>query len=182
MRTSELILAVISANRGQIEGKTTIQKLTYFSNLQVPVTDTIVFRPHFYGPYSAQADFQLDKLVLLGFLDQFTRTTINDRIIYNFRLTNQGERIVKSLKKKYSREFERIGSIVSICKKSAGLNPSTLSYAAKVHHILSKLNRPITDSEVMREGSRIGWKIDSEGVKKGSVLLVALKLAKRTEA
>ncbi len=182
MRTSELILAIISANGNHIEGKTTIQKLAYFSALVVPVTDTLVFRPHFYGPYSAQVDSQLDKSTVLGFLDQSTRTTINERIIYGFRLTDQGEQIATLLHRRHGDEIEKVRAVVSTCRKFAGLNPLTLSYAAKVHHILRRTNRPITDSEVVREASNIGWEIDPDGVRKGAELLVALRLAKRSKA
>ena len=127
MRRSELILSIIKANGGEIQGKTTMQKLSYFCSLKPIVTDLLVFRPHYYGPYSAQVDFELDKLTMLGFLSETSRATINSRIIHDFSLRSEGVKISESVARQYADEYERIRAIVSTCKDQVGLNSTTLS-------------------------------------------------------
>lgn len=166
----------MSANAGQIDGKTTMQKIVYFVRPKITLSDNPVFRPHFYGPYSSQVDFQLDKLVALGFLQQSARPTINDRLMYSYRLTKLGKSVLESLTGKYSKEFESIRSIVRTCKRYSGLNPTTLSYAAKVHHILSTTKGIVNEGEVASAAKNIGWKIDPEGIRRGAKLLAGLGL------
>ncbi len=186
MRPSDLVLAILEANDGGMEGKTTIQKVAYFSLQRISLVSNIEFLPHFYGPYSAQVDFELDKLVALGFIVQSTRTTINDRVMYRYVLSPQGWKIVKELKVKNLKEFHEIKTIVKACKEVAGLNPSTLSYAAKVHFILTKTRRrrqrPLTQDEVIKEAKKIGWQMGQKNVREGAKLLVELTSAKGAAA
>ncbi len=179
LRTSELILLTVAANGGKIDGKTTIQKLTYFSKLKVPLKDNPVFRPHFYGPYSANVDFELDKLVALGFLEQSARPTINQRLMYSYKLTKSGKSIVRTLVSVYREQFDTISSIVGTCRKSSGLNPTSLSYAAKVHYISKGAMRPLSLSEVVEEARDNGWEIDERGIRRGLRILSGLKLVKQ---
>ncbi len=186
MRLSDLILAIIESNDGSLEGKTTIQKIAYFSTKRKALTVSADFLPHFYGPYSAQVDFELDKLVGLGFVSQSTRTTINDRVMYRFNLTDQGWKIAKDIHAKNLKEFHEINTIVKACREVAGLNPSTLSYAAKVHFILTKTRRrrmrSLTSAEVIDEAKKIGWKMSQREVRAGAKLLVELTSGKGVEA
>jgi uncharacterized protein YwgA len=178
LRTSELILSIIAANGGYIEGKTVIQKIGYFCELRMSIRDNPVFLPHFYGPYSAQLDFELDKLVALGFLEQSTRTTINDRTLYGYRLTKQGKEVLHSISSRSAPEMTEIANVVKTCKKYAGLNPLTLSYAAKVHLIASEAKHPgVTENDIIMKAKDIGWKMNEKSVRSGARLLTVLKLA-----
>ena len=179
LRTSELILLIISANGGKIDGKTTIQKLTYFTKLKVPLKDSPVFRPHYYGPYSANVDFELDKLVALGFLEQSTRPTINQRMMYSYKLTRSGKSILTTLVAKYGEQFDTISSIVGTCRKYSGLNPTSLSYAAKVHYISKSAVQPMSPLELVDEARDNGWEIDERGIQRGLRILSGLKLVKQ---
>ncbi|MGI0080086.1 MAG: hypothetical protein ACRECH_10725 [Nitrososphaerales archaeon] len=177
MRTSELILAIVAANGGYIEGKTVVQKIGYFCELRMSVRDNPVFLPHFYGPYSAQVDFELDKLVALGFLEQSTRTTINDRTIYGYKLTKQGKQVLQSISSSSGSEIAEVTNVVKTCKKYAGLNPLTLSYAAKVHLIAAEAKHPVTENDIIIKAKDIGWKMNEKSVMSGARLLTVLKLA-----
>jgi uncharacterized protein YwgA len=176
LRTSELILLIVAANGGRIDAKTTIQKLTYFTKLKVPLKDNPVFRPHYYGPYSANVDFELDKLVALGFLQQSTRPTINQRMMYSYKLTKSGRSIVTNLVAKYKDQFDLVSSIVSTCRKYSGLNPTSLSYAAKVHYIAKNAVQPMTSAEIANGAGDNGWEIDERGIHRGLRILSGLKL------
>ena len=179
LRTSELILSLISANDG-LEGKTTIQKLVYFAEqLRIPLRNPPVFRAHFYGPYSAEVDFQLDKLAGLGFLHTATRNTINDHQMYTFSPTDSGREILRSIKLEHPEELEKVISLVRTIKNSSGLNPYTLSYAAKVHHIATRAGHPVTNEEVRSRARDIGWKMNDADIEKGVRLLAELGLIKR---
>jgi uncharacterized protein YwgA len=177
LRTSELILVIVAANGGYIEGKTVIQKIGYFCELRMSLRDNPVFLPHFYGPYSAQVDFELDKLVALGFLEQSTRTTINDRTIYGYKLTKQGKRVLQSISSHSSSEIAEVANVVKTCRKYAGLNPLTLSYAAKVHLIAAEAKHPVNENEIIEKAKDIGWKMTEKSVRSGARLLTVLKLA-----
>ncbi len=170
---------MVAANGGKIDGKTTIQKLTYFSKPKIPLKDNPVFRPHYYGPYSADVDFELDKLVALRFLEQSARPTINQRMMYSYKLTKSGKSIVKTLVNGYPEQFDTISSIVGTCRKSAGLNPTTLSYAAKVHYISKSAMHPLSFNEVVEEARDNGWEIDERGIQRGLRVLSGLKLVKQ---
>jgi uncharacterized protein len=180
LRTSELILLIVEANGGRIDGKTTIQKLTYFSKLKLPLKDSPAFRPHYYGPYSATVDFELDKLVALGFLEQSMRPTINRRMMYCYKLTRSGKSIVQALVRRYHQQFDTISSIVAVSKKSSGLNPTSLSYAAKVHYILKNAAKPMSSDEVADQAKDKGWEIDDRGIQRGLKILSGLKLDKQS--
>ncbi|MGI0080530.1 MAG: hypothetical protein ACRECH_13015 [Nitrososphaerales archaeon] len=170
---------MIAANGGKIDGKTTIQKLTYFSKLKVPLKEDPVFRPHYYGPYSANVDFELDKLVALGFLEQSSRPTINQRIMYSYKLTRSGKSILSGLVGRYPEQFDTISSIVATCRKYSGLNPTSLSYAAKVHYVSKSAIQPMSSNEVAEEARDNGWEIDERGIQRGLRILSGLKLVKQ---
>ncbi len=171
---------MVAANHGQLDGKTTVQKLVYFSEwLNIPLKESPTFLPHFFGPYSAEVDFQLDKLAAYGFLEATTRATINDRLMYSYQLTPQGKQVLHSIQKQFPKELDAVKTLIETAKEASGLNPSTLSYAAKVHHILSKLNRPATIEELRKRARDKGWRVDEKDIVKGAKLLSVLsKIAK----
>lgn len=163
------------ANNGGINGRTTIQKLTYFTQLQVPFSEKIPFRPHYYGPYSAELDHLLYQLVGLRFLNSEAVSTSRNRIMYSYSLTKDGRSIVQELLQK--KKADKLLSVVSTCRSVTNLNPDALSYAAKAHYILSQKKRSYSTSEVKTEGKKFGWRLNDTEVKQGVRVLLDLGLA-----
>ena len=177
MNPEDAVLLLIHANRGRVDGRTTIQKLAYFTQLLVPLSRKLQFRPHFYGPYSAELAGLLNSLVGIRFLGIEAVRTIRQRVMYSYSLTPDGEDFVH----KFAQQ-EQAGKIVEVletCQNETGLNPDVLSFAAKADYILRQKRKSYTSPQVIAEGKKLGWNLTDQQVRDGVKLLQALKLAKK---
>ncbi|TSA42730.1 hypothetical protein D4R54_02140, partial [archaeon] len=86
MNPEDAVLLLVQANGGRVDGRTTIQKLTYFTQLLVPLSREFKFRPHFYGPYSAELAGSLDSLVAIRFMEIEAMRTGYGRLMYSYSL------------------------------------------------------------------------------------------------
>jgi hypothetical protein len=174
---SELLIALLDAEQEPIDGRTTIQKLAYFAS--VKTGSDVGFHPHYYGPYSPQVATQLEDLVGSDFIVEIGRHTIRDRIMYSYCLTEDGKIVARNVMKKYPEEYSTVKQITSKCRKIAHNNISILSWAAKVHYILSQTNKPMTYNEAVELGRRYGWKPPATEMESAIDLLLSLGLIKK---
>ena len=175
------MLLLFCFNNGRIDGRTVVQKLMYFAQLLVPMSKKLHFGPHYYGPYSAELAAMLDNLVALRFLRTEIRRTAREREMYSYFLTDDGRAIASKIADK-KKDSKRIRAVVEKCKSLSGLNPDTLSFAAKANHILSQKKQTYTRSQVIAEGKSFGWRLTPGQVNSGVNVLLDLGLAKRKKS
>lgn len=179
MEQNELLIAMLHAEPiGQIDGRTTIQKLTYFCSVKTGID--IGFDPHYYGPYSPLVASSLENLVGFDFIVEKGRRTIRDRTMYSYFLTEDGVKLAKKIEKKHPGEHQVIKNVVNRCYHIVHNNIYVLSWAAKVHYILNQTQKPMTYDEAISTGKLFGWKLSDEESKSGLKLLLALGLLKKT--
>ena len=76
--------------------------------------------------------------------------------------------------------IDKIEDIVNTCNEYCGLDPNPLSFAAKVHFMMNspKSKKTMTNNELMKLGSSLGWKLSKSDIKDGAELLNQLNLVK----
>ena len=178
MEATELILSVLGNSPEPIDGRTAIQKISYFSSLRVGVD--MGYRPHFYGPYSPVLASLLENLVGLGFVEEKPRLTLRGRTMYSYSLTDDGYKLLDEIRKREPSEFAAVRRVVDRSKKIAGNSINVLSWAAKANFLLSQKGQEISYEEVKEAGKRFGWKLSDEEIGSGVKLLAGLGLARKS--
>ena len=156
----EAILLTVRAAKGHISGRTAIQKLVYFESVKNIISTE--YRPHYYGPYSADVASTVQNLVALKFLVEEEvgyADQKNHWKVYRYVLTVEGKKAAEMLIKKNRGEYKEIEGIVKTCKRVVNLEPNTLSWAAKAYYIISKGGRAMTCEEIKADAEGFGWKI-----------------------
>lgn len=179
MEQNELLIAILHAEPiEEIDGRTTIQKLAYFSSVKTGID--IGYGPHYYGPYSPLVASHLENLAAFDFIVEKGRRTIRDRTMYSYSLTKDGEKLAKKIKKRYPDEYRIIKNVVNRCYYIVHNNLSVLSWATKVHYILHQTKKPMTNEEAISTGRLFGWKLSEREIESGAKLLLELRLIKKT--
>ena len=182
MNSHDVILSIIAIaeevsnknkNRDEIVGRTSIQKITYFTQQVCKELKLPEFKPHFYGPYSAEIGMSLADLVSSAFVDE-------ERILgrrydaYKYRLTDGGKFITNIVKEKNEVFYENIKSLVTKCNDMCLLKSKPLSYAAKLKYILNESEKKISTEELKKRGEELGWELSTEDTKRALDLLKEL--------
>lgn len=179
MDSSTVMLLMIDAAGGSVEGRTTLQKWFYFASVKTKLD--FGFIPHFYGPYSEVVTRTLNDLIASDFLHETGRVTRYDRIIYTYTLTEDGRKISADLKKSHKELYQSLKEIVETCTNVVGNNINILSWAAKVYYLLHSKGKQITYGEIKNIGKNLGWQLSKEEIDSAVKLLSALKLAKKED-
>jgi len=177
MNESALIIMVIDAAGGFLEGKTTLQKWLYFFSAKT--NTNLGYIPHFYGPYSKIISRKLDDLITSDFLFESSRITQHGRTIFIYALTEDGKNIASDLKREHKGTYQVLKEIVDICNNTVGNNVNILSWAAKVYYLLREKGKEITYEEIKKIGKSLGWELSEKEIDSGVKLLSALNLAKK---
>ena len=177
----EAVMLVLNAADGKISGRTTIQKIVYFGTVQNLVK--AIYRPHYYGPYSAEVADALQTVTSCHFVDEAMDTSDMKKGTdsfewrrYTYSVNEEGNKVIDFLKTNSPKEIEGIRSLVSTCKSTANLDPNILSWAAKVNYILNQEKRSMTDAEIINVADTLNWKLSGPRVEKGVRLLKNLNL------
>lgn len=133
MYAHDMIATMIDAAGGQIEGRTVIQKLSYFATVTVPNIEKVSYRHYFYGPFSVEVAAALDDMTAFLYLDEVNRSALYDS--YKYILTESGQKYAGTVPKMHPNESNKIRDIVDSCKNICQLQGKPLSLAAKVHYI-----------------------------------------------
>lgn len=177
MEIPELIIAILSLEPDGIDGRTTIQKLGYFASVKVKMDAG--YGPDFYGPFSPLVAAHMENLVGLDFVVERGRRTVRDRIMYSYYLTDDGKELTKKIKEEHPEEYSTIANVVRKCGRIVHYNFHVLSWASKVHFILSQTGKTMTYKEAVGVGRLFGWKLDEREVESAVRLLLALGLVKK---
>lgn len=178
MRLTDLILIVIDHNKGKFIGRTLLQKAIFFINELAD--QNISFRPHYYGPYSSEVAVALENLVGIGFLNETGERFSGGWNVwgevkrYTFELTGEGKEIVQTIKK--TNEYKDIKkTLKKLGEFAESKDYDKLSKAAKIYHIVKSKGK-ITEANIKKEASRLGWFLKHEEIDEMSSLLEKLNL------
>ena len=170
-----VLMALLSAN-GEIRGRTTLQKLTYFEGIKTKINTG--HKPHFYGPYSRTIADSLALLVSIGVVEEDFNSIGDQRAAYTYRLTEVGRKIAKSLAKRFGDIYPVFVETTNKSNAESNLNPRVMAVASKIHYTAIKSNKSkMTFSEIKEEATKLGWKLQSDEIGAGAKLLVSLGLA-----
>lgn len=176
LEVSEFILALIGSKPNGIDGRTTVQKLGYFASIMLG--KDFGYGPDFYGPFSSDVAANLQNLVETDFVTEKGAVTANYRKMYSYVLNSEAKSLANSIKKKHPKEFRKIQNVVKKCDEIVSCDYNVLSWAAKVHFVLQKSEKPMTYEEAIVASRSFGWKLNTSEVEAGVKLLQKLKLIK----
>lgn len=171
----DLVLAIIDASGGKVEGRTVLQKLGYFASLKAGLEE-IRYKDYFYGPFS--------KEVAIGIEDTRAALLVNETVrsspieSYTYTLTDDGREIVKYVKRECPEECAIINKIVTVCKERRVMSAHPLACAAKAHYILAQAGDESdrTPAGIERMARGFGWNLKEADIKRGVALLESLNL------
>jgi uncharacterized protein YwgA len=176
MDIPELLVAILSINAEGIGGRTAIQKLGYFCSVRL--NEEFGYGPDFYGPYSSLVAAHIQDLVGMDFIGEKARRTLHGRVMYSYYLTEDGEELARDIQEKNPKIYSAIKEVVETCSEVVNNNIYVLSWAAKVHFILSQTETPISYKEAIQIGQEFGWELNSNKIESAARLLQALNLIK----
>jgi hypothetical protein len=163
-----------------ISGRTLLQKRAFFVALLSGVDPGLEFDAHYYGPYSSTVDNTVTQLKNMGFVKE----EVNDFGVisggfemrrYDYRLTEQGEQIARSLEALPA--YQRVVDGVRAIREAGDPNYVELSIAAKAYFIISHQKRPMSVPEITKEAERYNWTIGEQPVLKAVNFLRSVRLA-----
>jgi uncharacterized protein len=181
---SDFVLMTLQAFGGCTEGKTLLQKRVYFVGVLTEDLDSLGYRPHFYGPYSAEVANAVGSLRALGFVREI-ETERADRAgfgnaRYDFSLTRDGEEIATpEPNDEAAIELRsRIQAAADRIKAAGDPNYVALSIAAKTHLLLHKSGGNATTDRIADLAKQFNWQITEEQVAEAASFLEKLKLVR----
>lgn len=163
-----LILLAIESFGDQIRGKTLLQKRLYF--LGVILNEDLGFRAHYYGPYSETINDSLQALKTSGLVEE---SQIHygaydskgfEQMQYNFQLTPDGKAAIQSIESRERPQSDRVRMAAKAISDAGVEDYIGLSIAAKVHYVLKRASKPLTNSEILDEARKLNWKFDETKV------------------
>lgn len=168
MNARDVVLLVLHAFGDSMQGKTLLQKRSYFVALLCGWEKTMGFDAHYYGPYSAEIDNALGQLKALGFVDEsrsrfgFAGDGGFEVSRYDYTLTSDGRRIASLRKRKDAVAWRAVREAVRKIKDAGDPNYVELSIAAKAYYLLDQKGAPATAEALIRLAEGFGWQITRE--------------------
>ena len=160
LSTAEFLLVLLGKWGGNISGRTLLQKRAYFVQ-QISAQEFVAFRPHFFGPFSPEIDSAIGLLVELGFVkEEEIRFSSDERVRYDYSLTDDGRRLVQSLVDAHADIAVQIQGAVERISQSGNLDYNQLSLAAKIAHIVESESRPMTAGDISSRAAELGWRVN----------------------
>ena len=155
MDAEDIILGIVAAAGGKVEGRTYLQKVAYFvaEIMGLPMG----FSPHYYGPYSATISAETRSQAAMGRL-----TEDHTASGYTYLLTQGGKEYLKGIEVFDSDGFGHLREIVGKIT-STGADYWQLSCAAKLYYLLGQAGGKISREQAQEEATRLGWqKLDRD--------------------
>lgn len=171
----QIIQSIIDSNDGGIVGSNAIQNLAYFAEKTIDGITLPKFESYFFGPYSPDIALALDSLVTYSFLKE---TTVPGNMHdLRYTMTPDGQKITNKVKLDFPVLYEKISSMVRLCREYCNLKIMPLSYAAIVHARLeNKFWKKPNRTGIANFATDLDWDIDTDDVELGLDLLTKLKL------
>ena len=183
MHIQDLILLVIGSEDGAcLQGRTILQKKLYFLSVlnKTDHCDDLVFRPHYYGPYSREVAENLDILASSSSLDEETETFSTDRNVlgeirrHSYSLARDGEIVRDEItKQRECASWQKV--LDELNSQPAAHDFNTLSIAAKVHYIINR-QHTATPEEIRKVARELGWKLNQSQIENVFSFLESLSL------
>lgn len=113
MHPQDLLLAVLGAtDRQRVEGRTRFMKLVFLLDQETDVDVDYEFDGYKHGPFTREVLDDLEELDRKGLIDAQKTSTSSGNVMYNFKVTSQGEREVDRIRNRRDEdivsEIERI--------------------------------------------------------------------------
>ena len=170
----------LAANKREIIGRTTLQKLIYFETVAFPNEIKLAepYIAYFYGPFSRDVAKSLEQMVYYDILDE--RRAQIDHKSYVYKVTQKGTQTMDKLESEFKQTLKKIKDLVDTCDKCCKLAPNSLSFAAKVHYMHSQKPKikPMSEDDLVNMGKSFDWQISKSDIKNGSELLECLNFVK----
>jgi len=184
MKTYDFVHLVLYAADGKIEGSTKLQKIVYFAGVLTKREGGLGYRPHFYGPYSAEVAGAVDKLRALGFLCHTVAGggSVDHRGFEiarsDYELTEDGKFIAKEKTRDFAPDWKLVKAAVNRLNRSESNDYVKLSIAAKTYflHGKGKLKGTTSTGELEQVSARFGWKVTRDEIREAFEWLRSIHL------
>jgi len=173
MAEREYALAFLAAEP-RIPSRTMLQKLVYLAAIEDDAAGS--FRAYFYGPYSAELQQEVERLVAAGVIDEDARRLEPwesgpfEPMQYTYELTPEGRGQASELPHELR---TRANHIVATAKQVGAMSPGSLSLAAKVRYLRS-LDPSVADTDAPELARQFGWRMSPDEARRGARLLAEL--------
>jgi uncharacterized protein YwgA len=173
----EAVLVILDAVGGVVEGRTAVQKLSYFAALAI--NEELGHHAHFYGPYSRPVESVLINEAFAGDLEEnmehYQSWSGPDIRQYTYTLADPGRQAVQEIRKENPELCNRIDKVVGdLGKLVPGLPQHPLSLAAKVDFILRSTGGSAQAAEIPVLAREHGWEVTEHDVEQAAKILEGL--------
>jgi uncharacterized protein len=187
MKTRDFVVLAYGAFGGEISGKTNLQKKVYFLGVGLGRESDLGYRPHYYGPYSAEVAEANSELRSMGYLSERSTNWGSDNrgfeiARYDCALTEDGIRLFEKKKQEYPELWERLAGFAEVMKAAGELNYWELSIAAKAYFILKSAGAQTGPEEIQKAALKLGWEVRKEEIRKACEFLEIVGLVQRPAA
>jgi len=177
-----IVLGIIEASGGALEGRTRLQKMAYFVSRKLSIPAG--FEPHYYGPYSRLISAETDGAVSRSILheerkDLGASRSAGDfkRVLYKYSLSPRGRTYLKALKSLDHNGFGQLAEIVTRIR-GTGADYRQLSCAAKIDYLLRRAGGKTTRSRAKTEARQLGWRLSDADIEAAIFILEKLEIVK----
>jgi len=174
MRIDEIViltLKYLSNEKGEVEGRTLLQKMIYFLNEKLDLG--IPFVPYYYGPYSEKITNALESLKNVGMIEEkietysqkMSRTVFFEPCLYKYIFNDFGFKFAELTEKKHKQKADEIKKTIDEIKSAFHNDVKLLSVAGKMLTILRLKNKPMRPQNILKEAKALNWNISKKEVK-----------------
>jgi len=176
--TYDFVHLALKALGGEVQGKTKLQKLLYFLGVLTGREEQLGYRPHYYGPYSADVAEAMDLLAARGFVSQrhAGAGAVDNRgfevVRTDYTLTQDGEEIAEQKVKEdqaLMRELQQAAVALQLLQERDYMK---LSIAAKTYFMLKSDPR----ANLPSLAANFGWKVSEQQIEEAKDLLRSARL------
>lgn len=184
LTTRDMVLLIADAVGGTVAGRTVMQKLAYFSSINLG--SALGHRAYYYGPYSSKVDDALSVASIAGELRETADRMSDwsggpDIVRYTYELTETGRARLAQIKERSREHSDSITATVCAVRTAIpDLNQKMLSSAAKTYLIISDSEDDIDEGDIPGLAARLGWDLTDEQVEKTVSILQQLGLVEDT--
>jgi uncharacterized protein len=167
MDTRDFALMGLGALGGKVRGRTMLQKKLYFLGLLTGELDSLGYRPHYYGPYSAPVADAVTQLKVLGFVGEQKRPMgLADDAGFeltrvDYSLNDDGKLVLERKRAQNAELAERLQQAARRLESAGDISYVQLSIAAKIIYLLRSRSVPLTLEAIREAAGELGWPIDS---------------------
>ena len=174
MRIDEIViltLKYLSNEKGEVEGRTLLQKMIYFLNEKLDLG--IPFVPYYYGPYSEKITNALEDLKNVGMIEEkietysqkMSRTVFFEPRLYKYIFNDFGLEFAELTEKKHKQKADEIKKTIDEIKSAFHNDVKLLSVAGKMLTILRLKNKPMRPQNILKEAKALNWNISKKEAK-----------------